>query len=101
MDSEYKYQLFLVAFNPVAEHFNEIISIEPYCHSPKIQKDYKKENFELYVDGKKQPKSGVIGIRESYASACALALSYLKFHLKENREAMELLDFAFDNTNPT
>ena len=62
MDSESRDQLFLVAFNPEAEHFNELIYIEPYCNFSEIQKEFKKAKFELYVDGKKKPKLEIIGI---------------------------------------
>ena len=96
MDSESNYQLYLVAFNPAAENFNELIIIEPYCSFSDIQKEYKKAKFELYVDGKKQPKWEIIGIRESYVSAMALAISYLKFHFKDNPEALKLLDTEID-----
>ena len=96
MDSEFNNQLYLVAFNPVAEHFNDLIMIETYCSFTEIQKEHKKAKFDLYVDGQKQPKREIIGIRESYVSAMALAMSYLKFHFKENPEALELLDSEID-----
>ena len=96
MDSESNYQLYLVAFNPVAEHFNELIFIEPYYNFKEIQKECKKAKFDLYVDGQKQPKRKIIGIRECYISAMALAMSYLKFHFKENPEALELIDSEID-----
>ena len=96
MDSESNDQLYLVAFNPVAEHFNDLIMIETYCSFTEIQKEHKKAKFDLYVDGQKQPKREIIGIRESYVSAMALAMSYLKFHFKENPEALELLDSEID-----
>ena len=96
MNSESNDQLYLVAFNPVAEHFNDLIMIETYCSFTEIQKEHKKAKFELYVDGQKQPKREIIGIRESYVSAMALAMSYLKFHFKENPEALESLDSEID-----
>ena len=101
MDSESNYQLFLVAFNPAAKHFNELIFIEPYSNFSEIQKEFKKAKFELYVDGQKKPKLEIIGIRESYISSKACAMSYLKYHFKKNPEALELLNTVFDKNNPS
>ena len=101
MNFESQYQLFLVAFNPEAEHFNDLIHIEPYSNFSDIQKEFKKAKFELYVDGQKKPKLEIIGIRESYVSSRACAMSYLKYHFKENPEALKLLETVFDKKNPT
>ena len=100
MEFETKDQLYLVAFNPAAKHFNELIYIEPYSNFSEIQKEFKKAKFELYVDGKKMPKLEIIGIRESYISSKACAMSYLKYHFKKNPDALELLHTVFDKKNP-
>ena len=101
MDSESKSQIFSVAFNPEAEHFNELINIESHHDFVKFGNKFRTGKFELHIDEQRQPKWKIIGIRESYGSAWGHAMSYLKFHFKDNPEALELLDAIFDKKNPT
>ena len=100
MDYEFDSLIFSVAFNPEAEFFNDLINIESHNGFSDFNKKNKKLKFELYVDGKKKSNWKIIGIRETYGSAWALGMSYLKFHFKENPEVLEILDAVLKKKNP-
>lgn len=100
MEHEFESLIFSVAFNPDAEFFHDLIDIESHNSFADFNKKKKKAKFRIYIDGQRQPEWKIIGIRDSYGSAWALAMSYLKFHFKENPEILASLDFVFDTTNP-
>ena len=101
MDYESEYLFFSVAFDPLSENFNNLINIELHKGFSGLSKKLKKARLRLHVDGKQHTKWEIIGIRESYESALALAMSYLKFHFKENPEVLGLPDSVFDNKGST
>lgn len=100
MDSEFDSLIFSVSFNPEAKYFDDLINIESHNGFSDFNKKHKKLKFELYIDGKKQSQWKIIGIRETYGSAWALGVSYLKLHFKKNPEVLEILDTVFKKKNP-
>ena len=100
MDSDSKSKIFSIAYNTEAEYFNELINIESHNDYAAFGNKFTSKTLKFNIENRTQSGWKIIGIRESYRNAWALAMSYLKFHFKESPEILESLDFFVHTEDP-